>query len=101
MDQFEEAKLRNAKRLERIARSQPEEKVVFMQPQEQPQKEKAQPITAAVVEVTVILPNGSFQFKLVKPEVFQNANPARLTRAIVLNCVRDGLRPLLGETKEQ
>jgi hypothetical protein len=100
LDQFEAARLKNDKRLERLARSQAnqdsgeEEKVVYIEPP----KEMA--VTAASVEVRVTLPNGSFAFMLFKPDVLHNASAVKLTRPIFMNAVKDGLRPILGETKE-
>lgn len=61
-------------------------------------KEKAD--NSAVIDVTVRLPSGSFAYRFVKPAVFQNATPAKLTKNGFRNCFVEGLRPLLGGVNE-
>ena len=107
MDQFEIARQKNEKRLERLARSQanlaqamplPSVKVVFIEPPKEKEVVSVAP-TAGIVEVAVTLPNGVFAFTLVKPAVYQNTVPTKLTKQSIVNAVRDGLRPLFGEMK--
>lgn len=57
--------------------------------------------TSGVFEVKVTLPNGGFSFTLVKGGVFQNASPTKLTRGAIMNGIKAGLRPLLGEVVEK
>lgn len=98
MDQFAAARNKHAKNLERRLRPAVEELIV------EPivTKEKAkEPSTSATVEVKVTLPNGEFFFTLIKPAVFQNANPSKLTRSEFINRIRSGLEPILGGMKEQ
>ena len=95
MDQFEQARLRNEKRLERMARTQanqkPEDVVVFIEPQQ----EKAEPVTGAVIEVRLKLPSGEASFTFVKPGVRPTITAKDIKRAI-----EEGLRPTLGGVKE-
>jgi uncharacterized protein YndB with AHSA1/START domain len=96
LDQFEQARLRNEKRLERMARTQanqaqPEEKVVFIEPQQ----EKEEPVTGAIIEVKLTLPSGEVSFTFVKPGVKPTITARDIKRAI-----EDGLRPVLGGVKE-
>jgi hypothetical protein len=98
MDQFEAARLKALKRQERQARQQapvevPAEVVV-------PKAKETGPSNAAIIDVTVTLPNGEFSLRLVKPAVFQNASPARLTKNEFKNRLMEGLRPLLGAVTE-
>jgi len=97
MDQFEAARAKHAKNLERRLRPPQEEAPEVI-------KEKAvkgpEPITSAIVEVKVTLPVGGFSFTLIKPAVLQNANPSKLNRTEFLNRIRSGLEPVLGGMKE-
>jgi len=98
MDTFAAARAKHAKNLERKLRPAIEE------PNVEPIviKEKAkEPDTSATVEVKVTLPSGVFFFTLIKPAVFQNANPSKLTRSEFINRIRSGLEPILGGMKEQ
>lgn len=98
MDQFELARQKNEKRLERLARSNanrevPQQEII----QPEPQKQKAGP--DAVVTVSVALPDKTYTFTLTKQAVYANAVPAKLTQIGFVNAIRDGLKPLLGEMK--
>jgi hypothetical protein len=97
MNQFEAARQKHAKNLERRTRveAQPEAPIAASHievPKESPD---------GIVEVTVTLPSGIQRFTLVKRNVFANAVPARLTRQAIINCVVKGLEPLLGVVKEK
>lgn len=98
MDQFEEARLRNAKRLERVARTQANARMPLqdqMEPQEKKAVEPQEEITAAMVEVRVKLPSGESFFTFVKPGVIPTITGRDIKRAL-----EDGLRPLLGGVRE-
>lgn len=98
MDQFEAARNKHAKNLERKLR--PPVELAVIEPEVIKEKAVSEPVTSGIVEVKVTLPNGVFTFTLVKPAVLQNANPSKLNRAEFLNRVRSGLEPLLGGMKE-
>ena len=96
MDQFEAARLKALKRQERQSRQTPVEPVEVVVPK----AKEAGPSNAAIIDVTVTLPNGEFSLRLVKSAVFQNASPARLTKNEFKNRLMEGLRPLLGAVTE-
>lgn len=107
MDQFEQARLKAQKRIERQARYAGIPKEEIKKIPEAPAwvapvvpKEKDTSFHAAVIEVKVRLPNGEFGFSLLKTAVLQNANPSKLTRGNFMNCVITGLQPLLGRVTE-
>lgn len=106
MDQFEAAKLKHAKNLERRLRAQAAEEiekaeVVYIEHEAFQEKAPEERATDAVVEVKVSLPNGGFVFSLVKPSVLQNAVVSKLTKQNFVNGVMKGLEPLLGVVKEK
>jgi hypothetical protein len=104
MNQFELAKLKAQKRAARQAKQVEVEQVDVVEaggcaPPVVVPKEK-EPSNAAIIDVTVTLPNGEFSLRLIKQAVLQNASPSRLNRNEFRNRIMDGLRPLLGEVKE-
>lgn len=107
MDQFEQARIKAQKRIERQAKYANKEtpaqtEVVVPTAWIAPvaPKEKDTSFQAAVIEVKVKLPRGEFSFSLFKAAVLQNANPSKLTKGNFMNCIVTGLEPLLGRVKE-
>lgn len=98
MDQFEAAKLKHAKNLERRQRS---EKVTWVEPGgcAPPvgvvNEKEEEVVTAAIVSVTVTLPSGETSFAFAKPGV-----SPKVTAKDIKRCIEDGLRPVLGGVKE-
>lgn len=93
MDQFELARVKAQKRIERQARYEspitPEEAPVLSVPSKEPS-------TAAIITVMVTLPDGGFSFRLMKPAIYQNANKSKINKNEFQNRIIEGLRPLLG-----
>jgi hypothetical protein len=97
MNQFEIARQKAEKRLERQTRYQaPAHVEPFSAPVEVPKESPD-----GIVEVTVTLPSGVHRFTLLKTNVFANAVQAKLTRQAFVNGVMSGLAPLLGVVKEK
>jgi hypothetical protein len=102
MNQFEAARQKHARNLERKARVETQEHALLPEsPIDVSPVESPKESPDGIVEVTVTLPSGVQRFTLVKRNVFANAVPAKLTRQALLNCVAKGLEPLLGAVKEQ
>lgn len=101
MDQFEAARVKHAKNLERKERTQSntaqveEIPVVLEAP-----KEKKLDTGIATIEVVVTLPDTEHRYKFVKLAVYQNATRSKLTRNEFKNRITEGLRPLLGGLNE-
>lgn len=96
MNQFDAAKLRAERRIERQAKYEapaPVETPVAKVPSKEPS-------TAAFIDVTVTLPDGGFSFRLMKQAIYQNANRSRLNKNEFKNRIIEGLRPLLGGVYE-
>lgn len=97
MNQFEAAKLKAAKQAERKARYVPSVTLKtedFVEtPQEAP---KEKPKQAAFIHVKVVLPDREITVCLMKPGIYQNISPNRLTKSEIKKCIEDGFRPLLG-----
>ena len=97
MDQFEAARLKNQKRLDRLTRYE------VKLPEPEPINESVgtivteeKPSLDGFVDVTVTLPKGSFSFRLTKKNVMANVPNARLNLNEVKKLVNDGLTPLMG-----
>lgn len=104
MDQFEAARVKHAKNLERKERTQsntaaPVEPEVKTQAVEAP-KERVMDKGVATIEVIVTLPDTEHRYKFVKLAVYQNATRSKLTRNEFKNRITEGLRPLLGGLNE-
>jgi hypothetical protein len=104
MDQFEEAKLRSQKRVERQAKYAAPQAVETSKEgaQVSPSPAVAAEVpkensTAAIIVVTVTLPDKTFSFSLSKAGVYQNANKSKLNANEFQNRIREGLKPLLGD----
>lgn len=95
MDQFEAARVKAQKRIERQAK--------YETPVETPISEapvlavtSKEPSTAAIITVMVTLPDGGFSFRLMKPAIYQNANKSKINKNEFQNRIIEGFRPLLG-----
>lgn len=109
MNQFEEAKLKAQKRIERQAKyAAPQAVVPDARTPNVPanaasvetHKEKRKDTTAAEITVWVQLPDGGFSMKFVKQHVYQNAIRSKLTKQEFSNRIKEGLWPLLGGIDE-
>lgn len=97
MDQFEAARLKHAKNLERKLRTTPPIEEVRIELPEVPKEKPQEQSRDAVIDVQVTLPNGGFSLRLVKKDVLQNVPaPVRLNKNEFRNRLIEGLRPLLG-----
>lgn len=102
MNQFEEAKLKAQKRMERQARYV---QVLPLAPQpptvttstETPKEKQDNGLT---ITVLIQLPDQSFELKFRKASVYQNASRSRLTKQEFKNRIKEGLKPLLGGIDE-
>ena len=96
MDTFEAARQKHAKNLERRTRNIKEPAAQEVPAQEiQAPKEKPKS-AAAFIHVKVVLPDRELSVCLMRPQVYQNVVPNRLTKSEIKKCVEDGFRPLLG-----
>src|SRR5690348_8545756 len=99
MDQFEAARVKHAKNLERKMRTQgnaKEEVVAEIVEQpivELPKEQKASP--DAVIEVVVNLPHRTLSITLRKRHILQNVHPSRLTKEEFFKAIAKGLEPLM------
>lgn len=107
MDQFEEARLRAQKRLERAARvtqkaaEAPLPEVVPEAVPEAPKEKPEKPVSNdAIITVWIQLPDQAYSVQFLKSAVYQNAIRSKLTKQAISNAVKDGLRPLLGNVSE-
>lgn len=102
MNQFEEAKIRAAKRQERQAKYQvdPTKEIAIPRVPEVQQAPIERPKEDLVIDVKVTLPNGVFTYRFVKPQVLQNIVPSKLNRNEFRNRLLEGLKPLLGGVNE-
>ena len=97
MDQFEAAKLKHAKNLERRQRTQVPVETKPAEVVELPKEEKAsKPSPDAIFEVVVKLPDRVISFSLKKRNVLSNVNPRLLNKDEIAKAVRRGLEPLMG-----
>jgi hypothetical protein len=111
MDQFEEAKRKAQKRIERQAKyaaPQPSTAVFGAAPSQEGvgqgdvaaaapvETPKEKPNADAVITVWVQLPDTEFSMKLVKRFVYQSAVKSKLTKQNIRNGIIEGLKPLLG-----
>jgi hypothetical protein len=125
MDQFEEAKRKAQKRIERQAKyaapqvpdtvrsgadgegaaplsSEPlsPQSPIASPAVTAPETPKEKPNADAVITVWVQLPDTSFSMKLVKRFVYQSAVKSKLTKQNIRNGIIEGLKPLLGGVNE-
>lgn len=95
MDQFEAARLKHAKNLERKLRTQGNEEpaVEAVEIVEVP-SEKEEPVTGAIIRVKVTLPSGDVEFTFTKPGV------GSVSVKDIKRGIEEGLRPVLGGVRE-
>jgi len=109
MDQFEAARLKHAKNLERKLRtaSQEEPQPVTGGAGESPRGIQSEPAATpekkpsadAVIEVTITLPDRVIAFTFRKRGVYANAIASKLTKQGFANAIAQGLVPLLGRVE--
>lgn len=103
MDQFEAAKLKHQKNLERKLRNKAleeieEAEVKFQEPEVQEQKEE-KASKDAIIEVVVKLPDRLLSFSLTKRNVYGNIHPSRMTKQELAKHISSGLEPLMGRVE--
>lgn len=101
MDQFEAARLKQAKNLERKLRTQANTatrvEVVEQPVVELPKEQKAS--RDAVIEVVVTMPHRTLSFSLKKRDILNNVHPNRLTKEEFSKAIAKGLEPLMGRVE--
>jgi hypothetical protein len=109
MNQFEEAKLKAQKRMERQARyavPQPSTATIAAGlsneslGQGEVAAETPKENHSLIITVLIQLPDQSFELKFRKASVYQNASRSRLTKQEFKNRIKEGLKPLLGGIDE-
>lgn len=103
MNEFERAKAKRLKNLERMQRSQQKAVEPVAPPIIQVEtpavpKEKRQSIDA-LITVTVELPTETMEFRFCKANVLQNVPLNKLRRNEIMNALIKGLEPVFGAVK--
>lgn len=106
MDQFEAARLKHAKNLERRLRTANKEPEVALEAIDTggcapPILVPKENLSDAVIEVTVSLPKGSFSLRFVKADVMSNVPMHKVTKGSISNGIQEGLRPIFGTVVEK